>query len=214
MVGGEYLVSAKVLIYAVNVALYVLVYIAARRRGAPANVALVIVATVLASSAASTTFLGIRWDSLATLLQLLAVVVVAERSTPRRAVFAGILCAFAVATKVSALWAPAAIAVWIVRRSTRRFVEFATALVVTTGLIFALFEALTDGRLLRQAREFTFAGSGHSSLAEGIHRFYQLALRNERWRCFSRSQAWCWSCHSQAVKSVRTNWDCCARFRS
>lgn len=180
IVGGEYLVSAKVLVYTVNVALYVLVYIAARRRGAPANVALVIVATVLASSAASTTFLGIRWDSLATLLQLLAVVVVAERSTPRRAVFAGILCALAVATKVSALWAPAAIAVWLVRRSTRRFVEFASALVVTTGLLFALFEALTDGRLLRQAREFTFAGSGHSSLAEGIHRFYQLALRNER----------------------------------
>ena len=180
IVGGEYLVSAKVLIYAVNVALYVLVYIAARRRGAPANVALVIVATVLASSAASTTFLGIRWDSLATLLQLLAVVVVAERSTPRRAVFAGILCALAVASKVSALWAPAAIAVWLVRRSTRRLVEFATALVVTTGLLFALFESLTDGRLLRQAREFTFAGSGHSSLAEGIHRFYQLALRNER----------------------------------
>ena len=51
---------------------------------------------------------------------------------------------------------------------------------MTTGLLFALFESLTDGRLLRQAREFTFAGSGHSSLAEGIHRFYQLALRNER----------------------------------
>ena len=181
MVGGEYLVSAKVLIYAVNVALYVLVISPRDDAGRLPIVALVIVATVLGGLC--------RVDDLprypvglagGALLQLLAVVVVAAASTPRRAVFAGILCALAVATKVSALWAPAAIAVWLVRRSTERLVEFAAALVVTTGLLFALFESLTHGRLLRQAREFTFAGSGHSSLAEGVHRFYQLALRNER----------------------------------
>jgi hypothetical protein len=177
---GEYLVSAKVLIYAVNVVLYGLVYLVARRRGAPKDVSLVIVAVLLASSAASSTLLGIRWDALATLFQLLAVALVADRPTRNRAVIAGILCALAVATKVTALWAPAAITVWLLWRSPRRFVNFGLALAAATGLLFGVFEALTHGRLLRQAREFTFAGSGHSSLSEGAHRFYQLALRNER----------------------------------
>src|SRR5690349_23695398 len=42
-VSGEYLVSAKLLIYAVNIGLYVLVYRAARRQGAPMPVSLAIV---------------------------------------------------------------------------------------------------------------------------------------------------------------------------
>ncbi len=180
IVGGEYLVSAKALIYAVNVGLYVLVFVIARRRGAPTYVALAIIATILASSAASTTFLGLRWDSLATVLQVLALGLVAERSTPRRTLFAGILCALAIMTKVSAIWGPAAITVWLARRTPRRLVEFVCSFVLSVGLLLTVFEALTGGRLLQQLRQFTFAGSSHSTLLDGLHRFYQLAMRNER----------------------------------
>src|SRR5258707_891207 len=71
------LLSAKLIIYAIGASLFGLVYVVARRRGAPVAVAAAIVAAILASSAAATTTLGIRWDSLATVLQLLALMLVA-----------------------------------------------------------------------------------------------------------------------------------------
>jgi hypothetical protein len=179
-VGGEYLVSAKLLIYAVNVALYALVFIVVRRRGAPIPVALALVAAILSSSAAATTFFGIRWDSLAILLQLAAVTVVVETSTPRRSALAGFLCALAVLTKLSALWAPAAIVVWLLRSNPRRAPVFLSSLIASTSLGVAGFELLSHGRLVDQLRSFAFAGSTHSSRFEGLHRIYQLVLRNER----------------------------------
>jgi hypothetical protein len=179
-VSGEYLVSAKVLILAVNVALYVLLFRAARRQGAPPLPALAIVATVLVSSAATSTALGFRWDALATLLQLGALGLVVERPARGRMLLAGVLCGLAVATKVTALWGPAAIALWWARRAPRRVLELAAAFAATAVIVVAVVAALSDGRLLRQLRDFTFAGSGHSSFSEGLHRFYQLGLRDQR----------------------------------
>jgi len=177
-VSGEYLVSAKLLIYAVNVALYALVFRAAKRQSGSAPVAFAIVAVVLTSSAAATTALGIRWDALATLLQLAAIELVGRETTSRSTVVAGLACGVAIMTKVTSLWAPAAIVVWLARKP-RALASFAGAVLVTVGALAAIVDVLSHGRMLRQLRDFTFAGSGHSSLAEGFHRFYQLGLRNE-----------------------------------
>ena len=179
LVSGEYLVSAKLLIYLVNGALYTLVYRAARRQGAPAPIALGIVATVLTSSAATTTVLGVRWDALATLCQLGAIELMSRSTTARPALASGILCGLAITTKVTSLWAPAAIVVWVARKP-RSLGAFAGSLVVTTSVIAAVVDALSHGRMLRQLRDFTFAGSTHSTLGDGFHRFYQLGLRNQR----------------------------------
>jgi hypothetical protein len=65
-------------------------------------------------------------------------------------------------------------------RTPRRLAEFGGALIATAVLVLGTLDASSGGRLYRQLRDFTFAGSGHSSLREGFHRFYQLALRNER----------------------------------
>jgi Glycosyltransferase family 87 len=176
---GEYLVSAKLLIYAVNVALYLLVYRAARSQGAPALVSLSIVVTVLASSAATTTALGFRWDALAAALQLGAVAVVSRAATAPRAATAGVLCGLALATKVTSLWALAALAVLLVRKPGR-LVALGAATAATFAVVAGGVDLASHGRLLAQMRDFTFAGSAHSSLREGVHRFYQLGLRNER----------------------------------
>jgi hypothetical protein len=98
LVSNEYLVSAKLLIYAVNVALYALVFRAARRQSGSRVVAFAIVATVLTSSAAATTTLGFRWDALATLLQLAAVELVLGKTTSRATVSGGLLCRLAITT--------------------------------------------------------------------------------------------------------------------
>jgi hypothetical protein len=179
LVSGEYLVSAKLLIYLVNGALYTLVYRAARRQGSPAPIALAMVATILTSSAATTTVLGLRWDALATLCQLGAIELMSRSTTTRPTVAAGVLCGLAITTKVTSLWAPAAIAVWLARKP-RSLATFAGSLVATSGVIVAAVDALSHGRMLRQLHDFTFAGSTHATLADGLHRFYQLGLRNQR----------------------------------
>lgn len=178
-VSGEYLVSAKILIYAVNIALYAIVFFAARRQGAPRTVAAAIIATILTSSAASSTVLGFRWDALATALQLGAVALVAREGRSRSTITAGAMCGLALATKVTSLWGPAAITV-VLLRQPRRLAGFWSALLAAAALVLGIVESLSGGRLFQQLREFTFAGSGHSSFAESFHRIYQLGLRNER----------------------------------
>jgi hypothetical protein len=178
-VSGEYLVSAKLLIYAVNVPLYVLFFRAAKRRSGSAPIAFAIVATVLTSSAAATTVLAFRWDALALLLQVIAVELIGREATPRSTIAAGVVCGLAITTKVTALWAPAAIVVWLVRKP-RELGTFAGSLAVTTGAIVATIDALSHGRMLHQLREFTFAGSGNSTFSTGFHRFYHLGLRDQR----------------------------------
>jgi hypothetical protein len=180
VVSNEYLVSAKLEVLAVSAALFALMYAVARRRGAPRLVALGVVGAVVASASASTTVLGIRWDALAALLQLAAVAIVAELATPRRAAFAGALCAIAFATKTSALWGPAVVLIWLVRAHRRYAAIFAASFVVSVLAIGIPFQLLSDGRLTAQLRSFTFAGSGFSSRLEGVHRIYQLALRDQR----------------------------------
>lgn len=179
-VAGSILAPAKVLVLISSIALLVLVYAVARRRGAPTSFAVLIVAAILASSAGETTTLGVRWDALATLLQLGAVVLIADRISTRRAAGAGVLCAFAIAAKFSALWAPAAIFVWLLWRMPRKLVPFIGALVLAAAALTGIFEALSDGRFLRNVWTFAFAGSQHAPLLDGAHRLYQLAVRNER----------------------------------
>ncbi|MGZ4333684.1 MAG: glycosyltransferase 87 family protein [Gaiellaceae bacterium] len=179
-ISGEYLVSAKVLVCLTNVALYALVFIVARRRGAPVPVAAAIVAAILTSSAATTTLLGIRWDALATLLQLAALAIVVAGASSRRSATAGGLCALAIGVKITALWAPAAIVVLLITKSRRPLGAFVGSFVAAVLFLFGVCELISRGRFLRQLVDFSFAGSGHSSIGEGLHRLYQLGLRNER----------------------------------
>ena len=89
------------------------------------------------------------------------------------AVFAGILCALAVATR-SRVWAPA-VAVWLVRRSTKRFVEFAAAWSRRPGHLRAL--RVTDPwPPVRQDVEFTFA-------AAATPRWQREFIASTNWRC-------------------------------
>lgn len=178
--GGGYLTSAKVTIFLIGAVLLAVVYVAARRRGAPASLSIAIVGAILASSAATSVTLGVRWDGLATLLQFVALMVVADRVSRRRAVLAGALCALAIMAKFSALWAPAAVVVWLAWRARRELIAFIASLVGSLLVLGGIFEAASDGRFLHNIRTFAFAGSGHAHLFDGAHRLYQLAVRNER----------------------------------
>lgn len=180
-VSSELLVSAKLLIYAVAVGLYALLYIVARRRGAPLPIAVGLVAAVLATAAGSMTTLGIRWDALATLFQLAAVAtVVGHEKSNRRAAVSGLLCALALAAKISAVWAPITLVIWLASVARRSLRSFLASFIGSCVGLLVIFEGLSSGRLSENLSLFAFGGSDSAPALEGAERLYQFALRDQR----------------------------------
>jgi ABC-type amino acid transport system permease subunit len=144
-VTGEYVVSAKILSALMTIALASFVLVLLRRR-TPLPVALVLTSTLLVTGTGLVAALSIRNDALPLMLQLLAVTVVASSVKRETAVVAGLLCALAFLCKLSAIWAPLAIVVWLARRSPRRLAEYVGALAI--GLVVGLLaaELVSDGR--------------------------------------------------------------------
>ena len=161
--------------------LVVLVLVLLRRRDTPWPLAIGLAGALVASWAATSTVFGIRGDALAVLLQLGAVALVAERVTTGRAAAAGVLSGLALFVKLSALWAPAAIVVWLALRSRRALLPFARRVHRRRrACCSCLFEAVSSGRLHENLRSFAFAGSGGESALQGARRLFELAVRDQR----------------------------------
>jgi len=146
-ISGEYLVSAKVLGLALAAVLLVLTYVAVRRASGGTPIALVLASSLLVSGTGLAVTTGIRNDALALVMQLAAILLVAHRRTRGTVPLAGVLCALAVAAKLSAVWAPLAIGVWLLRRDRRELARFAGLMAGTLVLVFGVFETLSAGRL-------------------------------------------------------------------
>ena len=176
----ELLVTGKLLTLASATGLVVLALVLLRRRETPWPLAIGLAGALVASWTATSTVFGIRGDALAVLLQLGAVALVAERDTTGRAATAGVLSGLALFVKLSALWAPAAIVVWLALRSRRALLPFFAAFAVTTAALLVLFEAVSSGRLHENLRAFAFAGSGGETVERGARRLFELAIRDQR----------------------------------
>lgn len=145
---GNELLAGKLLALALAVALAaLLLFILVRQLRVPAWLALLLVAALVATPLGLLTVASIRGDALAVVLQLGSLAVVARFPPPRAFVVAGLLCAAAVLSKLSGLWAPVAIAAWlVVRRDRARLGPFLAAFAVPLGLALGLIEILTRGR--------------------------------------------------------------------
>jgi hypothetical protein len=89
-------------------------------------------------------------------------------------VLAGVLCALALTSKVSAGWAPIAITVWLAIRVRRRVPIFLGVLAVSAGVLFSLFQAMSHGRMLESFRVALFADTGGSGSLLAPLRLFQL----------------------------------------
>ena len=143
---GEYLVSGKLLALAVAVALLGLTFLVLRRLGAPVWLAFALVALIVPTHTGLTAMTSIRGDALPLVLQLGALLVIERWAGRRAAVGAGLLCTFALLAKISALWAPAAIVVWLALRDRRRLAPFLAAFVPATVVALGLLELVSGGR--------------------------------------------------------------------
>lgn len=156
-VTGEFLVSGKLLALTAGVALLVLMLTALHNLGVPAWLGVALAALVVTTQTGLTAMTSIRGDTLPVVLQLSALLTIMRWSGRRAAVAAGLLCTAALLSKLSALWAPAAILVWLAMRDRQRLPGFLASLALSLGASLALLEGATDGRYSDNVLGLTFA---------------------------------------------------------
>jgi hypothetical protein len=172
-VTGEYLISGKVLSYAVMIVLLAVMVVLIVRMGCRPSVAVALAALVVTTHTGLAAGMDLRADALPLLLQVLAIALVA--GTGGRAATVG------AAAQSSAVWAPLAIVLWLLAVDRRRLLWFLAAYGVLTGVLLALFGAVTDGRFFVNVFGLSTAGvQGSRSLLRGpyflVHLLIQQAL--------------------------------------
>lgn len=143
---GEYLVSGKLLTLAITVALLGLTFVALSRVGVPTWLGLALVALFVPTHTGLTAMTSIRGDALPVVLQLAALLAVDRWRSRRAAVGAGLLCTLALLAKLSALWAAAAIVVFLALRDRKRLTPFLASFVPATLAALGLLELVSAGR--------------------------------------------------------------------
>jgi hypothetical protein len=178
---GEYLISGKVLGYAVMIVLLAVMAVLIVRMGCRLPIAVALAALVLTTHTGLAAGMDLRADALPLLLQVLAIALVAGAGSPTSTVGAAALSALALLSKSSAVWAPLAIAVWLLAVDRRRLLWFLAAYGVLVGVLLAFFGAVTDGRFFLNVFGLSTAGvQGSRSLLRGpyflVHLLIQQAL--------------------------------------
>jgi hypothetical protein len=143
---GDEILGAKLVVYAVAVLLFALIFVGLRLVDCPQTVALALAAVVLASGVGMLAATAVGGDALPVALQLSALVLVGSRPGRVAAAAAGTLCALALLAKFNALWAPLAILVWLLTRERTRAAVFGSTLGLTLVGGIAATEAVSNGR--------------------------------------------------------------------
>jgi hypothetical protein len=165
---GEYLVSGKLLAYATMLGLLGVVFVLLRRMRCPLPIAVGLLAAVLTTGTGLAAGMGLRADTLPLLLQLLAVATVAGSRKPAATVAAAALAALAFAGKLSAVWAPLAICIWLATTDRRRLLGFLAAYGAMVAALVGFFGVVSDGRIFENVFGLSTAGlTGAGSLLRG-----------------------------------------------
>lgn len=139
--------AAKLVVYATATLLFALMFLILGRMGCPIFVRLGLLAALLVTFTGFWAATAVSGDALPLLLQLAAVALGTRAEKRGSAAGAGVLCALAVLSKFTALWAPAAILIWLAWHDRRRAGIFAGWLAGTFVAGIALFALVSDGQL-------------------------------------------------------------------
>jgi hypothetical protein len=165
---GEYLVSGKLLASGTMLALLGVTFVLLRRLRCPFPIVVGLLAAVMATGTGLVAGMGLRADSLPLLLQLLAVAAVAGSRRPAATVAGAALAALAFSAKLSAVWAPLAICVWLAAVDRRRLAWFLAAYGALVGGLLAILGVVSDGRIFDNVFGLSTAGlTGAGSLLRG-----------------------------------------------
>jgi hypothetical protein len=174
---GDYLVSGKLLGYGATAALLGLTYVLLRGLRCPPAIAVALVAMILTTRTGLAAAMDLRADVLPLLLQVLAVAVVARTRGPTGTFAAAALAVLAFFCKLNAVWAPLAIAVWLLATDRRRLGWFAAAYGALATALLVLFIAASDGRILENVFGLSTAGvQGVGSVVRAPYFLVQLLV--------------------------------------
>jgi hypothetical protein len=156
----EYVLSGKLLAAAAMLAVCLVMFEVLRRNDCPVPLALGLIGVVLTTQTGLLAATGLRADSLPLLLQLLAVAVVTSRSSrSRREMWvSAALAALAVTAKLHALWAPAAIVIWLWRSDRQRLRDFVAAYIGITAVLLGTLTVVTERRFPENVFGLSMAG--------------------------------------------------------
>ena len=155
---GEFLLAGKLASYLSTVLLLGSVFVSLRSDGTRTVIALGLMTAVLATRPGFFAATTIQGDALPVLGQVAALGVI-NRSRGRIAVVTSAgLCSLAFFSKLSALWAPAAIVVWLAFRAPRRLWLFIGSFLGMLGLLLALLQGITHGRMVDNIGSFALSG--------------------------------------------------------
>jgi hypothetical protein len=169
---GSYVTAGKAISLVALAALLVMIFLLLRRLGCAWPVALALTSSVPITATGVVASTGIRHDVLPVVLQLGALALATRVERPRAVTAAGVLCALAVAAKLSAVWAPPAIALWLLFQNRRALLRFVGSFAVALGALFSLFELLSSGRLGTNIAALGLSGSRREqSLSGALDRY-------------------------------------------
>jgi hypothetical protein len=159
-VTGEYLVSGKLIAYDLALILFVQMLVLLRWMGCGRGAALALTSVVLLTPAGFLACTTIRGDLLPVVLQLGALMVVRKSLTPRSAALAGALCALALLSKITAVWAGLAIACSCLPAGRRRAgAVFATTWLGSAAAAVLLCNLASSGRMFANFAALAAPGS-------------------------------------------------------
>jgi hypothetical protein len=157
-VTGEYLLSGKIASYLASAVMLGLLFALLRVMGCRSEMAVALTAAVAATWAGFQTLLSIQGDALPVVWQLGAIGLIANRPNRRSAIWSGALCVLALLSKISAVWALLAIAIWLFIHHRAQLAWFIGSFLVLLALSFAALEIASGGRMVGNLYELTLAG--------------------------------------------------------
>ncbi len=161
-VTGEVLFSSKLIAGGVTAVLAGVMVRAFRGWGHPWPTALVLGTCFLASESGLEAACNFRGDGLAVLFQIMALLMIRwEDRTTQRVLLAGFLAGIAAMSKLTAIWAPAAIVVFLLWRNRRHLALFLLAFLGVVAIGLVVFSWMSDGRMAENI--LGLAGSGIES---------------------------------------------------
>ncbi len=201
---GEYVISGKALTFLLAVLLVLALMRLLRRLGCGRPAALALTGLAVGSSTGLYACTTIRADLLPVVCQLGALLAAWGRPSYRRVALAGLLCALAFFSKLTALWAAPAIGLaFLLARDWRRALAFAGAWLGAVAGGAALLHVSSSGRMVENFLALSGSGMSHFYvLARGPYRLFAFLPRGgpllqalapflllECWRAW-RQRAW------------------------
>lgn len=145
-IGDELLAPAKLVDFLSSALLVVVLFTVLTRLGAGVILSLALASTVLTTQVFLLAGTGIRPEALPTALQLGATALVAFSGRRRAVLFAAALCVVAFLSKLSALWAPVAIVIWLLARDRRSLALFTLVFGVGAVVSVLAFNIVSEGK--------------------------------------------------------------------